>query len=157
MGPGCVSVSRGTHRFRQSSASISALAFSVLQCVALGTWFNRGQAARTTHTIADTGENTYIEVTAVVLVGGGHAGGIVEPRDKPTAKWVLDRMNKTVWKKSPNLGDAQLFQFVPAYYPAVSVKESGSTFNDGGKYPRAVRNYEGFTAMGFLKWVGRDG
>ncbi|CAM9795108.1 unnamed protein product [Pylaiella littoralis] len=62
-------------------------------------------------------------------------------------------MRKTIWKNKANLGDAQLFQFVPAYYASMSVKESGTTFDDEGKGAQSVRRYEDFTAMGFLKWL----
>ncbi|CAN0395794.1 unnamed protein product, partial [Pylaiella littoralis] len=49
--------------------------------------------------------------------------------------------------------EAELFQVVPGYYAAMTVKESGETFSNEEKMAAAVRHYEVFTAMAFLRWL----
>ena len=72
------------------------------------------------------------------------------------AEWVINRMKATKWKSKANVSEANLFQYVPAYHACMSVKESGESYNEKGKWRTAVENYENFAAMAFLKWLDEE-
>ncbi|CAB1121304.1 unnamed protein product [Ectocarpus sp. CCAP 1310/34] len=70
-----------------------------------------------------------------------------------SSDWVINRMKGTNWGDKPNVGHASLFQFLPGFYVAMSVKESGKCYSEPERNAGAVKVYKSFAVPAFLRWL----
>ncbi|CAB1113130.1 unnamed protein product [Ectocarpus sp. CCAP 1310/34] len=74
-----------------------------------------------------------------------------------SSDWVINRMKGSNWGDKPNVGHASLSQFLPGFYVAMSVKESGKCYSEPDRNAEAVKVYKSFAVPAFLRWlVGVD-